>query len=513
MKNRESQQFFQCEICDHFFQSESILEKHIKGHQVEKLARFKVLPSLPSSPSRHKRKHSKKKRKKSEKANKEYLNTDKRSVDNSKNLVDTINANDVDEMHFNNVKKTEGREKAHYSEISSTTNQRPPLYVNKKFAQSQPECQSSNAPNSGPLNQQTNSPILTSSNLVSSIPSSPGEKIQEIENLQDIPANPEIEQAVASISGPHLGEIEHSLQDSNSDGIETDNDTMLQLSSGTLEIEKAVNSILGEAEISNDENMMDNNAIIFDIKQNAENKPSKPIVAGTDECDPCDEMTTIASNIIADLEDMDTNVLNGAVTDSFRSGIILNQQQMSENIRMEIAEDDQMENKDQTAERRTENISIDRPSSLVTHQVRNVENRENSDTFRIDSALLSSNTSTQAQDMVSTNNLNGIDGASYQNTNKTLVNTSIDLSQPVEHYNESLETNNVVSHDMSRESSKVHSNVDIPHSQFHTSKDSLEKVPNTTNQFDSKMMPNNPLNDLKISNIVKMNNGDVSNHE
>ena len=172
-----------------------------------------------------------------------------------------------------------------------------------------------------------------------------------------------------------------------------------------------------------------------------------------------------------------------------------------------------MENKDQTAERRTENTSIDRPSSLVTHQVRNVENRENSDTFRIDSALLSSNTSTQAQDMVSTNNLNGIDGASYQNTNKTLVNTSIDLSQPVEHYNESLETNNVVSHDMSRESSKVHSNVDIPHSQFHTSKDSLEKVPNTTNQFDSKMMPNNPLNDLKVSNIVKMNNGDVSNHE
>ena len=45
-KQNESprQLVFQCEICDHFFHEEAILQKHIKGHYVKRVARFKVLP-------------------------------------------------------------------------------------------------------------------------------------------------------------------------------------------------------------------------------------------------------------------------------------------------------------------------------------------------------------------------------------------------------------------------------------------------------------------------------------
>ena len=79
--------------------------------------------------------------------------------------------------------------------------------------------------------------------------------------------NPEIETAVASICGTTLGKHEESPQGLVSEGMDTD-PSILPLTGGTLEIENAVNSILGESAISNDTD--ESNNLLFDIKHNAE---------------------------------------------------------------------------------------------------------------------------------------------------------------------------------------------------------------------------------------------------
>ena len=493
VKNRESQQFFQCDICDHFFQSESILEKHINGHQVEKLARFKVFPSPPSSPSKHKRK--KKQRKKSEKGNKVHSNHNSinSKTNSKKELADVTNAIESDAMDIDTAPKTTDK-KANHSEIS---NQHLPMDLDDN-PESQAKCQASVVSNTELLNQQPNSPSLTSSNLITSIPPSPSElTIQGMDKLEDVSANPEIEQAVASISGPNLGEMDHPLQCSKSEGLDTDNNTMVPLTSGTLEIEKAVNSILGETCLSNDEPMVENNAIIFDIKQNAESTSHTSMITNNQEYDT-------AGNLVAE---KDQNVVNGAVTDGLINGI-LDPHELSENIGIKHSEDSQMDNENQANVGHIDNTNTGQSFSMMPHQPQNIGIQEDSDTFSLDTAKPSSNSTHQAQ-----NKLNGIDNIFPQTTNTTISSGAIQVGPVVKQYPESLETIDVPTYELSNSSSKVISNFDVPHSQFRTTNDALEKVSYATNLDSNMVMPTTHSNDLKASNTVKINNGDVSHHE
>ena len=61
--------------------------------------------------------------------------------------------------------------------------------------------------------------------------------------------NPEIETAVASICGTTLGKLEESPLRLVSEGMDTE-PSILPLTGGTLEIENAVNCIMGESTIS-----------------------------------------------------------------------------------------------------------------------------------------------------------------------------------------------------------------------------------------------------------------------
>merc|ERR1719510_2918936 len=145
----------------------------------------------------------------------------------------------------------------------------------------------------------------SSSNLDVSIPPSPSEvKMQGINSSGHVSANPEVEQAVASIMGPNFEEVSQNLQCNDSENLETDN-TMLPLSSGTLEIEKAVSSILGETGLSSVEPVVQNNARMVDIKQNTENPTHSTMLTNNHEFET-------ARGIVLD----DINAINGFAIES-----------------------------------------------------------------------------------------------------------------------------------------------------------------------------------------------------
>ena len=259
LKNRESQQFFQCEICEHFFQSESILEKHIIGHQVERVARYKVWPLVGSSPSKRKRKHSKKHKKKNEK--REKKNTE--AIIPNENLNDDNNAKRRKTIDLEISESMETKDDSRISSIQISSSQ--------NNIQTESECQILELTN-GSLNGQ---PKLPSSNFSIddvSISTSPCET-----NLREDSAalvSPEIEQAVASISGPIINN-QHSPKNVCEDHV--NDNSILPLTSGTLEIENAVNSILGETN-DLDQIVSQENDNLFEIKQNSETLPQNFIL-------------------------------------------------------------------------------------------------------------------------------------------------------------------------------------------------------------------------------------------
>ena len=250
MKNCESQQFFQCEICDHFFQTESILEKHIEGHQVQKVARYQVLPQHRTSPSKRKRKHSKKHKKKSEKHRQENNNM-------PANTKESLDADSIVNIEIDDVLKE--------SETSDMSHQSHTL--ENKRAKLESKCQDPKVLVSTSFGQEPDLTIANTHDIEPSIPiSSSAQNILDKAIVEET-VNPEIETAVASICGTTLGKHEESPQRLVSEGMDTD-PTILPLTGGTLEIENAVNSILGESAISNDTD--ESNNLLFDIKHNAE---------------------------------------------------------------------------------------------------------------------------------------------------------------------------------------------------------------------------------------------------
>ena len=267
MKNRETQQFFQCEICEHFFQSESILEKHIIGHQVERVARYKVSPLGKSSSAKRKRKHSKKHKKrneKREKRNTDVINLEDKSDKNIKTDINAINDMDVD-LEINGKIPT-----LDDSEISSIQI----LPTEQNNIQTESECQIPESIKESCNGQQTLlSSYVTSDDI--SILTSPC----EINLRQDTAAlvSPEIEQAVASISGPNINE-EHSPKNVCDEDHVNESNSILPITSGTLEIENAVNSILGEA---SDLSQMvpQENTDIFDEEHNSNSLTQESVSA------------------------------------------------------------------------------------------------------------------------------------------------------------------------------------------------------------------------------------------
>ena len=250
MKNCESQQFFQCEICDHFFQTESILEKHIEGHQVQKVARYQVLPLHRTSPSKRKRKHSKKHKKKSEKHRQENNNM-------PANTKESLDADSIVNIEIDDVlKESETSDMSHQSQT-----------LENKRAKLESKCQDPKVLVSTSFGQEPDLTIANTHDIAPSIPiSSSAQNILDKAIVEET-VNPEIETAVASICGTTLGKHEESPQRLVSEGMDTD-PSILPLTGGTLEIENAVNSILGESAISNDTD--ESNNLLFDIKHNAE---------------------------------------------------------------------------------------------------------------------------------------------------------------------------------------------------------------------------------------------------
>ena len=267
LKNRETQQFFQCEICEHFFQSESILEKHIIGHQVERVARYKVSPLGKSSSAKRKRKHSKKHKKKNEKREKRnsgVIDLEDKSDKSFKNDINAINDMDVDLDITGKIPTIDD------SEISSIQI----LPTEQNNIQTESECQIPESIKGSCNGQPTSLSSYVNSDDIS-ILTSPC----EINLRQDTAAlaSPEIEQAVASISGPIINE-EHSPKNICDEGHVNENNSILPITSGTLEIENAVNSILGEA---SDLSQMvpQENADIFDMEHNSDSLTQESVLA------------------------------------------------------------------------------------------------------------------------------------------------------------------------------------------------------------------------------------------
>ena len=250
MKNCESQQFFQCEICDHFFQTESILEKHIEGHQVQKVARYQVQPQHRTSSSKRKRKHSKKHKKKSEKHRQENNNM-------PANTKESLDADSIVNIEIDDVLKE--------SETSDMSHQSHTLEY--KRAKLESKCQDPKVLVSTSFGQEPDLTIANTQDIEPSIPISSSAQNVIDKSIVEGTVNPEIETAVASICGTTLGKHEESPQRLVSEGMDTD-PSILPLTGGTLEIENAVNSILGESAISNDTD--ESNNLLFDIKHNAE---------------------------------------------------------------------------------------------------------------------------------------------------------------------------------------------------------------------------------------------------
>ena len=489
MKNRESQQFFQCEICDHFFQTESILEQHIKRHQVEKVARYKVLPLSRSSPSKHKRKHLKKQKKKSEKNKIEHSDCAMSEVHSSKGPSNEINANENGAIGVGTAENKDIDEIFDQSRISNTTS-KPPL--DHDNVDTQIKCQNIDTTITDSLDTEQVNSLQNVSKFDKSLTSISREYTALAMDTSDISANPEIEQAVASISGTVLGEINHSLS-LDTEGLETEN-SILPLTSGTLEIENAVNSILGETVLSNENETISNS--MFDIK---EDSVSASYISEDMLEQP--ENTNLVSST-------DQRFLNGEIACSENNGP-QRPQNVSENLNIEIAKNSQMGIQDNIEDKHNEVRISDKSLNIIHPQTQRHRIEKYSESDSNVSAVPDS--MPQAQNNVSRQNLNG----TAVDVQQTLNSTSSD-AQSFMNPEPLLESPLIIDgskHELYQPSRNIHK-FDIPNSQYNAADDTLEKVSCPTNNFSlNGMMPVTQENDLKASNIININNGDVLNNQ
>jgi hypothetical protein len=482
VKNRESQQFFQCEICDHFFQTESILDKHIKGHQVDKVARYKVIPHRRSSSAKRKRKHSKKQKKRSDKWEKRH-SSGSNSGQRSKESVDIINANEDEAMDSELV---HNGEITNESEISNITTK--PLPVEHGNIQPQVKCQSPNALLVDSNDKESKLNVADLSTMDTSISTSPT-KLQEMDSV--ISANPEIEQAVASICGPNIAEIDNHLNSNETEGLNTENTAVLPLTGGTLEIENAVNSILGDASHINDTTV--ENAIIFDIKRNDEDTSLKSMEVIAQEAESTNDLL------------LEKDSLGNGLVEEKEINDIPKPQEMSENIGITMDRNNVTGNQLEANDIARENISVHIPS-MKTYQTEVFSLPEKEPIVR--NSVVSAYSIEQAQTVYSGRDLNGLD-KNLPEKDKTAISGSNQMEQ----HSESLVMKELSTHELPSLSSKAAPKFDVSHSQFLGTNDTLEKVSYPTKDVDSTIeLPLTHSTDINSSKIRNINNGDISNH-
>jgi len=479
VKNRESQQFFQCEICDHFFQTESILDEHIKGHQVEKVARYKVIPQRRSLSSKRRRKHSKKHKRKSQKEN-GFL-ADSNSRQHSKESVHLINANDVESM---DVEIVQNGELTSESGISIITTK--PLPVEQGNVQPQLACQSPNVLSSGSNDRQSNLPVTDISTFDTLISTSLNENKPHVTDTI-VSTNPEIEQAVASICGPTLEEIDTPLKSNETNNLHTESSTVLPLTGGTLEIENAVNSILGETSHINDNTA--ESAIIFDIKPKDETIPHKFVT-------PMDLQAGLPNVAL-----LEKDILgNGLLTEKENNGIS-GPLATSDNIAMTMDSSIEVAVKPDDSDTMRENCTKAPLSKSYQSEIFDLPESESNECNSVESAYSLQKT----EDINSSENLNGFD-ANYPEMAKTIVTTPHQTKQHLE----SLEIKDSSTNELSSIYSNTAPKFDISHSQFQATKDTGNVCPTQDN--DSTMVLPLSYSTENNASQIKMNNGNASDH-
>lgn len=484
MKNCESQQFFQCEICDHFFQTESILEKHIEGHQVQKVARYQVLPQHRTSPSKRKRKHSKKHKKKSEKLAKELHNREGRHRQENNNMpANTKELLDVDSIV--NIETDDLLKEYETSDMSDQSHTQE-----NKRAELESKCQDPKVLVSTSVGQEPDLTIANTQNIQTSIPiSSSAQNILD-KAIVEKTVNPEIETAVASICGTNLGRHEEeSPQRLVSEGMDTD-PSILPLTGGTLEIENAVNSILGESTISNDTD--ESNSLLFDIKHNAET------FSHTDMMGP--EHQDVKHNELP----LEKDAANGIVRINDSNGMS-EPQHLSDLLGSTISKNSQTGIINETED--TTNGNDLNHSLIFTNNLAQAHNVHKSNEEYFLAGSKSTFPINNAQENFS--GQNGINEESHhtEKINNFFPNNS---EQSVKKYTESPQINNSLSVTPS-ESSKPSSYLDAQDLQANAT---IEKVGKTTiSTFDSDMLMSVTQQiDFKPQNTTSINNGDALNH-
>ena len=476
MKNRESQQFFQCEICEHFFQSESILEKHIKGHQVERVARYKISPSIRNSSSKRKRKHSKKHKKKHEKREKqraETIHLDGVSKENLNNDINTTEMMDID------AEKSDEKENVQNNEISNLSKMQT-LPARQNDIQTESVCQMPKSIN-GSSNDQPTVSAFHALNADLSIPTSPCEINLNIGAAELV--SPEIEQAVASISGPNLSSEPSPKNICNEDHVNVSS-SVLPLTSGTLEIENAVNSILGEtSDLS--QVISQENSMMFDIKQNSETTSPDTLFTVNEKtvtnCDLLDNITAVNGDIrehqdTTDIQEMSkTNVLDMTIN-------IPSNSEQELKLRLNGSFNGEHTLTEEACKEKNI-ISEDKPNSLQNKEVSPV-------TPHIPCTI------------------SALNGNNLENDKNKLEN----IDQKEKLVTESLEKNKLLPHNLLVSSSKPTTDFDISNPQNSITKDMLEK----------DTFPSNSINPQSLNHVVNsscletpnmnMNNGGSLDH-
>ena len=472
MKNCESQQFFQCEICDHFFQTESILEKHIEGHQVQKVARYQVLPLHRTSPSKRKRKHSKKHKKKSEKHRQENNNM-------PANTKESLDADSIVNIEIDDVLKE--------SETSDMSHQSHTL--ENKRAKLESKCQDPKVLVSTSFGQEPDLTIANTQDIEPSIPISSSAQNVIDKSIVEGTVNPEIETAVASICGTTLGKHEESPQRLVSEGMDTD-PSILPLTGGTLEIENAVNSILGESAISNDTD--ESNNLLFDIKHNAET------FSHADMMGP--EHQVVKHNE----SPLEKDIENGVVRINDSNGMS-EPEHLSDLLGSTISKNSQTGIINETED--TTNGNDLNHSLIFTNNLARAHNVHKSNEEYILAGSKSTFPIKNAQGNFS--GQNGINEESHQ-TEKMNNVFSNNSEQSVQEYTESPQIKDSLTTTPS-ESSKPNSYLDTQDLQANAT---IEKIGKTTiSTFDSDMLMSVTQQiDFKPQNTTSINNGDALNH-
>ena len=483
MKNCESQQFFQCEICDHFFQTESILEKHIEGHQVQKVARYQVLPQHRTSPSKRKRKHSKKHKKKSEKLAKEVHSREGRHRQENNNMP----ANTKESLDVDSIVNIETDDVLKEPETSDMSHQSHTL--ENKRARLESKCQDPKVLVSTSFGQEPDLTIANAQDIQPSIPlSSSAQNILDTAIVEET-VNPEIETAVASICGTTLGKLEESPQRLVSEGMDTE-PSILPLTGGTLEIENAVNSILGESAISNDAD--ESNNLLFDIKHNAET------FSHADMMGP--EHQVVKHN----KSPLEKDIANGIVRINDSNGMS-EPQDLSDLLASTISKNSQLGIINETED--TTNGNDLNHSSIFTNNLAQAHNVHKSNEEYILAGSKSTFPIKNAQGNFS--GQNGINEESHQ-TEKMNNVFSNNSEQSVQEYTESPQIKDSLTTTAS-ESSKPNSYLDTQDLQANAT---IEKIGKTTiSTFDSDMLMSVTQQiDFKPQNTTSINNGDALNH-